>query len=954
MGNSEFGQTQVLDFTDIYGELSGDSKDLEQITFWVKGSGVTNQVHNLKVELKDNRNDFEYTAIRYIPIDDSDPTWRKVVLDADVTNSDFWSYNLHAPDPTAMKFLVFVVESSFNESSGTFYIDNIQFVDADDSEFSLGEHTDDEFLDLIGQKTFQYFLDWFDPESCQWHDRSTFPDLYSIASSGFGITALVIGDSRGWIDSPLAKERVKCAMENLVSGQSPTDTPSDLNDRNGFKGFFVHFLDKDGTRKDEGSELSPVDTAILIFGVLAAREYYIDDPEIVDLADTIYRRVEWEFMLDRETNLFFLAYRPECGEGFAVPAPEGGCFSSRTDDSPLHWDYSTDELMLINTLAIGSPTHPVEPDVFYAWQRTSGEYGGHNMIHSFFGSLFTYSFSHLFIDYETLGKDNHPDPSLRVDWLENSVQAAMANRQFAIDHQDSTRGDGDDDYTTYGPNSWGLTAADGPCGEYHSYGALPAALPPTHDGTIAPYGAGMALSFTPSESLDALKNFFSNTDLWRYRFGFGDAFNLDPPICALHWYEHNHALFGIDQGPLLLAIENYRSGLIWDIVGRNSDVRYALNALFSQTPPPTNTTVVFDPTPLQLSPVGTGAVDIVVKDVTDPEGLRSYDFTIFFDPLVVNVSSSSPGNPPFSAPNCNPIPSNTGQVNCTGFQSVIPSLTGDIKIFELGITAVGNPGEMTALTITINDLTDSNGDDIPANRVDGIVNLLGIGANPSLDLHQDLSDGATGVKIDLTRVFDPVSDMDVLVDLGGFQSELSYQGTCINVLDVRAMDFPLTATKINNPGGTTVFNGLEPSGVPWPADLGHALIRLVGSNQVTCTLTNHITSLTEKDGQLIDVPTVLSHDFLRGDARADGTVNIADALFIAQYLVGLRPACTTIVDTTCLHSSNAASVRHDDDFDKITIADALFIAQFLVGLRDASYDLNQSQGGNYIARLRNG
>lgn len=102
-----------------------------------------------------------------------------------------------------------------------------------------------------------------------------------------------------------------------------------------------------------------------------------------------------------------------------------------------------------------------------------------------------------------------------------------------------------------------------------------------------------------------------------------------------------------------------------------------------------------------------------------------------------------------------------------------------------------------------------------------------------------------------------------------------------------------------------------------------------------------VTTLTDDGGNSVDViPPGLSRTLLRGDARADGEINIADALFIVQYLVGSRDACTAVVDTTCLHSVNAASVRHDGDFDKKTIADALFIAQYLVGLRDENYNLN--------------
>jgi hypothetical protein len=122
-----------------------------------------------------------------------------VILDADVTNSSFWSYNDQPPDPTKMKQKVFVIESFFNHPTGTFYIDDIHFVDADDSPFDPDQHTDDEFLELVSQKTFLYFLDWYDPNTGLFQDRSTFPDLMSTAATGFGLTALAIGEHNGWI-----------------------------------------------------------------------------------------------------------------------------------------------------------------------------------------------------------------------------------------------------------------------------------------------------------------------------------------------------------------------------------------------------------------------------------------------------------------------------------------------------------------------------------------------------------------------------------------------------------------------------------------------------------------------------------------------------------------------------------------------------------------------------------
>jgi len=578
-GHSDY-LAQTLDFTDIYGDFNDQGRDFEQIHFRVRGSGLTASVHNLKIELKDARADeedaYNHTAYRYIHISDEDTSWRKVVLDADVTNAAFWSYNQHPPDPTQMKQLVLVIESDFNDPAGTFYLDDIHFVDEDDAPFDLPTHTDDEFLDLVSQKTFLYFLDWYEPNTGLFQDRSTFPDLFSTAATGFGLTALTIGEYRGWIERDLAVEMITRTLKTLRDGQSAADTVTDtVESTNGYKGFYYHFLGTDGLRSDLGSELSPVDTALLMAGILTVKEHFNDVQEIVDLADELYERVEWGWMVNPDKNWFYLAWTPDYAEHHQIAASEGGYFSN------YHWDYYTDEAFLIAILAAGSPTHPVSKDVFYAVFRDWGTYKDHTLIRSWSGSFFTYVFAHLWIDFATLGKDKHISPTLQIDWQQNSVEAACANWQFAVDHQDDKTCDGDDDYTTYSSLSWGLTASDGPdeADPYHAYGAWPAAVPPDHDGTVQPYGAGMATMFLPEKAIPALKNYFVNTDLWRYRFGFGDAYNLDPPDCNGPWY--NHAAFGIDQGPMLISIENYRSGFIWELMKRSDPVCRALNSIWT-------------------------------------------------------------------------------------------------------------------------------------------------------------------------------------------------------------------------------------------------------------------------------------------------------------------------------------------------------------------------------------
>jgi uncharacterized repeat protein (TIGR01451 family) len=613
-GHSDYTQTQYLDFTDIYGTLRSPAKGLDQIHFWVRGSGMTNGTHNVRVEVKDNTGDFDHTAYRYITINDGNTMWRKVVLDAHVANAGFWSYNLHPPNPTKMKQLVFIVESFFNDTGGTFYIDDIRFVDADDSPFDLEQHTDDEFLDLISERAFLYFLDWYDPDTGLFPHRSTSSDLKGSAATGLGLTALAIGESRGWVDREVAVEMIIRTLRTLRDGQGITSTITNTaTGSNGYRGFYYRFLGREGlrevtlqkyrvflplafrgthgdvrtryTRQEEsrlstaempreiveGSELSLTDTAILIAGILTVKEYFSDVQEISALADELYQRVEWGWMLDTDSNWFYKAWKPECGGGFNELAPGGGCFSD------AKWHYYSDEAILINLLAIGSPTYPVSEEVFYAWVREQGTYVDHSLIQTEDGSLLSYSLAHLWVDFSILGADNHPTPTLRADWWDNSVEAAWAHWHFAADHQDDDECDGDNDYITYGERSWGLTGVEGPGGEYRSYGAPPSAAALRHDGTVPAYGAGMATMFLPDKAVPALKHYFVNTDLWRYRLGFGDAYNLDPPDCSGPWY--NHATSGIGQGSLLIAIENYRSGLTWATIGRNDDISKALGML---------------------------------------------------------------------------------------------------------------------------------------------------------------------------------------------------------------------------------------------------------------------------------------------------------------------------------------------------------------------------------------
>jgi YVTN family beta-propeller protein len=214
-------------------------------------------------------------------------------------------------------------------------------------------------------------------------------------------------------------------------------------------------------------------------------------------------------------------------------------------------------------------------------------------------------------------------------------------------------------------------------------------------------------------------------------------------------------------------------------------------------------------------------------------------------------------------------------------------------------------------------------------------------AESSLTLFQDPTDGAAAVKPGVSRVFDPATGQDLDLLLQDYQAQINYDGSCINLLDVRGEAFEVTDSNIDNSGGQATFAGTATIEAAAPTDLSLVLTRLLGNASQNCPLTLQLISLSDSDANAIDVPVTVERNLLRGDAQPDGNVTIVDARFIAQYLADSRPACTAVIDADCLHSVNAASVRHDGDFDRKTVADALFIAQYLQGLRDEFYVMVQ-------------
>ncbi len=414
--------------------------------------------------------------------------------------------------------------------------------------------TDDEFLDLVAHTAFDYFWYEANPANGLVKDRSTQTSPASIAAVGFGLTALPVGIERGWITREEGRARVLATLRFFQS--APQDGAPDGT---GYRGFFYHFLDMQTGRRVWESELSTIDTALLLGGVLFVRAYFdADDPldaEVRTLADAIYERVDWPWTQVRSSRISH-GWKPETG---FLGADWGGY----------------NEAMILYVLALGAPTHPVDPFAWRAWTSTYDWQIHYGMTFVVFPPLFGHQYSHVWIDFRGIQDDYMRRRG--IDYFENSRRATLANRAYCIENPGG--------WQDYGENVWGLTASDVPTG-YRARGAPP---PQNDDGTIAPTAAGGSIAFTPVEALAALRHMYDayRTQLWG-PYGFRDAFNP-----TQNWFDDDY--LGIDQGPILLMIENHRSGFVWDVFMRHEAVRRGLAqagfeavdvATEPETPPP--------------------------------------------------------------------------------------------------------------------------------------------------------------------------------------------------------------------------------------------------------------------------------------------------------------------------------------------------------------------------------
>ena len=402
------------------------------------------------------------------------------------------------------------------------------------AKFSLSR-TDDEFLDDLSHRAFRYFWEQADASTGLVLDRSRCNgslvrgrnlEVASTALTGFYLTALCIGAERRWRDTAEIRERVRQALRHLL-----------LNQEN-VRGWYYHFTNRKSGERIWRSELSTIDTAFLLAGVITAQQYFSNDAEIVQLAAALYYRVDFPWMLDQSTGRLRMGWTPEAGFLRA------------------EWtDY--DENAILSILAIGSATNSIGPATWYSFRRGQMILCGYRFVGR--GPIFTHQYPQAWLRLANL----RDGPPFQIDYFQNSVIATYAFRELWR----SLRGI----YPEYTENLWGVTPSDSDIG-YVIWGN-PASRRDL-DGTVVPCAAAGSLMFAPEICIPALQYMHSEfADLIYGPYGFADAFN---PLTG--WV--NPDIVGLDVGITLLSAENLRSGNVWKWFNQSADIQQAMRLIF--------------------------------------------------------------------------------------------------------------------------------------------------------------------------------------------------------------------------------------------------------------------------------------------------------------------------------------------------------------------------------------
>jgi hypothetical protein len=407
-------------------------------------------------------------------------------------------------------------------------------------------------IESLQRDAFRYFLQETDPQTGLVLDKTAADWPASIAATGLALAAYPVAVERGFITRTAATERILATLRFFWnSRQSPEP------DATGYHGFYYHFLDMRTGRRAWQCELSTVDTTILLAGALAAGAYFDADTkeekELRALADALYCRADWPWAQDGGATVTH-GWKPE--NGFLK----------------FRWQ-GYDEALVLYVLGLGSPTHPLSEQSYSAWASTYEWKSSYGYDYLYAGPLFTHQISHVWIDFRGIR-----DAFMRekgMDYFENTRRATYVQQRYAIENPLK--------FVGYGSDCWGVTASDGPGSgpgsgpdhikvsgiERRFYGYLARGVPyGPDDGTIAPWAVVASLPFAPKIVLPAIDYLVRQTDIRMGNpYGFKASFNPTYPTTSGNpcgWVSPWH--YGINQGPIIPLIENYRTGLLWRLM----------------------------------------------------------------------------------------------------------------------------------------------------------------------------------------------------------------------------------------------------------------------------------------------------------------------------------------------------------------------------------------------------
>ncbi len=414
---------------------------------------------------------------------------------------------------------------------------------------------DEALLDQLQRDAFGYFLQKVNPLNGLVADNSRDNSPVSIAVVGFALSAYAVAVERGWMERAAAVQRSLAALR-FFRDSDQSGSPA----ATGFKGFYYHFLDIHTGVRVWRSELSMVDTALLIAGALTAGRYFTaestDETELRELVDLLYRRIDWRWAQD-DGDTIRQGWKPECGF--------------------LHYGWEGySEAILLYVLAMGSPTHPIVGDCYKAWTLTYQWENLYDHDYLYAGPLFVHQFSHAWIDFRGIADGFMCEK--HSDYFENSRRAVYIQREYAKRNPH--------EFTGYDENCWGLTACDGPSDEQpdvsnetrrlFGYAARGVPYGPD-DGTLSAACVLASLPFAPELVLPALRNLIARYPEMFSEGRFSSGFN--PTLTDANgraWVSAGH--YGLDQGIALMMIENHRTQRIWQLIRDCPYIRNGLHA----------------------------------------------------------------------------------------------------------------------------------------------------------------------------------------------------------------------------------------------------------------------------------------------------------------------------------------------------------------------------------------